>query len=202
MNPCFEINFFGDIFLKTKCLLLAQVQSQRITCLFCIWMQHLRLILLLTLPCHVFLNGFVKRGTDNPLITHTDHCALLIYLSPYVCLSFLISPSLPFLPSSLSCSYPAVRTTATSPLSPPAGVWLVIPVGCWGSSQSCQWGSPPGWPRHTVVQVRKQATQPNKHRWERWERWERWGRWGRWGLWVPTGTRRFRSSLTPDTNDE
>lgn len=42
-----------------------------------------------------------------------------------------------------------------------APCWCVlISGGCGGSSQSCKWGSPPGWPRHSVVQVRKPATFP------------------------------------------
>lgn len=51
-------------------------------------------------------------------------------------------------------------------LSPPCW-WLVKSGGCWGSSQSCKWGSSPGWPRHSVVQVRKPATLPTEQRWER-----------------------------------
>lgn len=70
------------------------------------------------------------------------------------------SPLLPLL-------LPRVNNCHTFSLSPPAGVWLVKSGGCWRSSQSCKWGSPPGWPRHTVVQVRKPAMLPTKQRWER-----------------------------------
>lgn len=103
---------------------------------------------------------------ENRWDHRTDHCALLISLSPYVfavCPSvcvFLFYPLHPSLffshPLLLSCP-PCANNCHTSSLSPPAGVCLVISGGCWGSSQSFKWGSPPGRPRHTVVQVRKPA---------------------------------------------
>lgn len=131
----------------------------------------------------VFLNGFVKRRTDDqPHLWsyRTDHCALLISLKLKrlslslmfaVCLFvfyffFPLHPSFYFF-LILSSPAPCVNYCHTFSLSPPAGVGLVISGGCWGSSQSCKWGSPPGWPRHTVVQVRKPATLPTKQRWER-----------------------------------
>lgn len=117
--------------------------------------------------------------TTKTLWSHrTDHCALLISLrlkqlslSPCVfavCLSVLLFPS-PFLPFFLIPSFPAPCANNCHPVSvsPPAGVWLVISGGRWGSSQSRKWGSPPGWPRHSFVQVRKQAALPTKQRWER-----------------------------------
>lgn len=113
----------------------------------------------------------------------TDHCALLIsqklkWLSLFpLCLHPLsvdlcfrpLHPSPPpffFIPH-LSSAAPDVRLPAARSLSPPAGVWLLKSGGCWGSSQSRKRGSPPGWPRHSVVQVRKPATLPTEQRWER-----------------------------------
>lgn len=138
---------------------------------------------------HWFLSAGVETvlWTGEQITNHslwsyrTDHCALLISqklkwlsLSPYVftlCLFiFVFVLSIPpffFIPH-LSSAAPDVRhPAARSPLPPPAGVWLLKPGGCWGSSQSCKWGSPPGWPRHSVVQVRKPATLPTEQRWER-----------------------------------
>lgn len=127
-----------------------------------------------------------EQMTNHTLWSYrTDHCALLtslklkqlslspvfaVYLS--VCGWFLFHPLHPSFFSHLILSSfrpppPSLRTTATLSLSPPAGAWLVISGGCWGSSQSCKWGSPTGWPRHSVVQVRKPATLPAKQRWER-----------------------------------
>lgn len=132
-------------------------------------------------------NGFVNRRADNqsfPLIiqdwslysSHLPETEMIVSLplmpSPFVCWSlFSSSPSPPptllfsFLTSPLpplTCDFSAARS-----LSPPAGVWLQKSGGCWGSSQSCKRGSPPGWPRHSVVQVRKPATSPTEQWWER-----------------------------------
>lgn len=145
------------------------------------------MILSSTLQCLFFWMVLWKGEQMNNhtlLWSHrTDHCALLISLklkqlslSPLcvcclsVCLCFLFYPLHPsFFFSSyplLSCP-PCANNCHTPSLSPPAGSWLVISGGCWGSSQSCKRGSPPGWPRHSVLQVRKQATLPTKQRWER-----------------------------------
>ena len=128
-------------------------------------------------PCHILLNGLVNRRTDDqsyPLIIQdwslcSSHLpetqtAFSLPLCVY-CLSmfsfplFIPSPSLLFYFSSSPLLPPTLRKNyRTLSLAPPAGVWSVKSGGCWGSSQSCKWGSPPGWPRHTVVQVRKPAT--------------------------------------------
>lgn len=106
----------------------------------------------------------------------TDHCALLIFLKLKqlsLCLSMfplsliLSFPSFLFYFSSFLLHPPRAINCPTFSLTPPAGVWLVKSGGCWGSSQSCKWGPPPGWPRHSVVQVRKPATLPTEQRWER-----------------------------------
>lgn len=122
----------------------------------------------------------------------SDHTGpiMLLFSSPQDwirCLSALTSSFYPLIPPFffffnqteshclLSCPspnptlLPCVTNCHTFSLSPPAGVWLVKSGGCWRSSQSCKWGSPPGWPRHTVLQVRKPAVLPTKQRWERWE---------------------------------
>lgn len=111
----------------------------------------------------------------------TDHCALLIFLklkqlslsphvTPIVYVSFIFDFILSILPVLFLIlpSPPSPCDQLPHFLShPPAGVWLVKSGGCWGSSQSCKWGPPPGWPRHSVVQVRKPATLPTEQRWER-----------------------------------
>lgn len=127
------------------------------------------------------LNGFMNSGTDDqpyPLITQDwSYCSShLPKTETVVSLPFLLSffiLSIPLFKKKISFSpllpllLPHVNNCHTFSLSPPAGVWLVKSGGCWRSSQSCKWGSPPGWPRHTVVQVRKPATLPTKQRWER-----------------------------------
>lgn len=132
----------------------------------------------------LFLNDCLNSGTDALWSHGTDHVALLIslklnplFLCPYLFFlsshpSFFIfkqteSHCLLSCPSPNPTLLPCVNNCHTFSLSPPAGVWLVKSGGCWWSSESCKWGSPPGWPRHTVVQVRKPAVLPTKQRWER-----------------------------------
>lgn len=85
-------------------------------------------------------------------------------LSPFVCLLCVYSPFLLFVflfsSSPSSSSLASCANCCHTSVSPPAGVRLVKSGGCGGSSQSCKWGSSPGWPRHSIVQVRKPATLP------------------------------------------
>ena len=91
----------------------------------------------------------------------------------FVCLCFIpfsfpfplssspsLSPSHPLLPCPFCNRLPHLLYLAP---------WwcVVISGGCWGSGPSCKWGSPPGWPRHSVVQVSKPVTLPTKQWWER-----------------------------------
>lgn len=129
----------------------------------------------------LLLNDCLNSETVSLWSYRTNHVALVItlkvnplslcphffFLSPHTYFFFYKTNLIISSPAFLQTLLPCVNNCHTFSLSPPAGVWLVKSGGCWWSSQSCKWGSPPGWPRHTVVQVRKPAVLPTKQRWER-----------------------------------
>lgn len=82
-------------------------------------------------------------------LKHLSLSPLFLFCSVCPCMFLFLLPHRP----------PCERLPRYLPISP-----LLVPGclflsgGCWGSSQSCKRGSPPGWPRHSVVQVRKTSS--------------------------------------------
>lgn len=81
----------------------------------------------------------------------------------WCCLLFVFCFHPSFFPPHPLISRPSSeRPPRLRSLSPPAAVRLVKSGDGRGSGQSRKWGSPPGWPRHTVFQVRKTCNLTDK----------------------------------------